>query len=301
LLQTREFSGRGGNSNQIPEVSEMRIKGVFCIIIAVMVFVPSQNLFASDEVPKRIVSLKPVITDTLIAIGAGDRIVGATKYCEVGTLKNKPQIVGDYTRPMIEKIVALSPDLVLNSEENSSRRSFEKMKSLGIKTKFFQFRTPDEIVSSISAIGSTVGMEKSADALALQMKREFVELEKKWSGAPKKKGFIIWGRRPIIAAGEISYMGRLLSTIGIENAAKKSSVAYPRIGVEEILTANPDFIVDLSMGNEAHDPEEKWIKIKTCDAYKRGRIYSMDADDFRPGPRLPKALEKLASIIHGEK
>ncbi len=279
----------------------MRIKGVFCIIIAVMVFVPSQNLFASDEVPKRIVSLKPVITDTLIAIGAGEMIVGATKYCELEALKNRPQIVGDYTRPMIEKIVALRPDLVLNSEENSSRRSFEKMESLGIRTKFFSFSTPDKIVSSISAIGAAVGMKKSADAVALQIKEEFIELEKRWSDAPRKKGFIIWGRRPIIAAGDISYMGILLSSIGVENAAKKSSVAYPRIGIEDILTANPDFIVDLSMGSEAHTPEEAWIKIKNCDAYKQGRIYTMNADDFRPGPRLPGALENLAKVIHGER
>ncbi|HQG13022.1 MAG TPA: helical backbone metal receptor, partial [bacterium] len=268
----------------------MKIKEGVLITFVIIASLSSQNLFSNDEMPKRIVSLKPVITDTLIAIGAGDMIVGATKYCELEALENRPQIVGDYTRPMIEKIVALRPDVVLNSEENSSRRSFEKMESLGIKTSFFSFSTPDEIVSSISAIGATIGMKKSADAVALQIKKEFIELKKRWSSAPQKKGFIIWGRRPIIAAGDISYMGTLLSSIGVENAAKKSSVPYPRIGVEDILTANPDFIVDLSMGSEAHTPEEAWSKIKNCDAYKRGRIYIMNADDFRPGPRLPDAL-----------
>ena len=279
----------------------MKIKEGVLITFVIIASLSSQNLFANDEMPKRIVSLKPVITDTLIAIGAGDMIVGATKYCELEALENRPQIVGDYTRPMIEKIVALRPDVVLNSEENSSRRSFEKMESLGIKTSFFSFSTPDEIVSSISAIGAAIGMKKSADAVALQIKKEFIELKKRWSSAPQKKGFIIWGRRPIIAAGDISYMGTLLSSIGVENAAKKSSVPYPRIGVEDILTANPDFIVDLSMGSEAHTPEEAWSKIKNCDAYKRGRIYIMNADDFRPGPRLPDALENLARVIHGER
>jgi len=66
-----------------------------------------------EKVPERIISLAPSNTEILFALGLGDKVVGVTEYCnypEAATAKTK---IGGYSTVDLEKVVALSPDLVL--------------------------------------------------------------------------------------------------------------------------------------------------------------------------------------------
>jgi iron complex transport system substrate-binding protein len=80
------------------------------------------------KTPERIVSLSPSNTEILFALGLGDRVVGATKYCNypplVKELKDngKIEVVGGYVDPDIERILTLHPDLVLAFPPLSSIR-----------------------------------------------------------------------------------------------------------------------------------------------------------------------------------
>jgi len=91
--------------------------------------------------PSRIVSLKPNITDIVYVLGLGDKLVGITKYCEVPKGASRPEIIGDYTQAYVEKIVELSPEIVLGSKENSSRRSIESLRRMGVRVELFPFTT----------------------------------------------------------------------------------------------------------------------------------------------------------------
>src|SRR6266403_2357151 len=79
--------------------------------------------------PKRIVSTAPSITETLFALGLGDRVVGVSTYCHYPPEAAKRPRIGTYLRPNVEAIVALRPDLViLQSLPNGAGPQLSRMK-----------------------------------------------------------------------------------------------------------------------------------------------------------------------------
>ena len=270
-------------------------KGRGVVRVSALLFV---LLFAStawSSVPMRVVSLKPAITDTFYALGFGDRLVGVTRYCDIPEGKHKPKIVGDYTKPYVERIVALSPDIVLGSRENSSRRSIEGLERMGITVKLLHYGTIESSLKSIRSIAELMGEPERGTRLSNKIRMQLFELKKQYGKGERKRVLIVWGVRPLVVAGLGTYMDNGLGYIGALNVVETTRVRYPKIGLEEIIALNPDVIVDLSMGSESDDTAARpWER---TDAIK-ARTVRMDADDFRPGPRLVEGLKKLAKEIH---
>lgn len=68
-----------------------------------------------NEEPEKIVSMGPNMTEILYAIGAGDKLVGRTDYCDYPAAVSEVESVGSISNADIEKILSLEPDLVLAS------------------------------------------------------------------------------------------------------------------------------------------------------------------------------------------
>src|SRR3990167_23700 len=85
-------------------------KIVFFLMISV-------SLLTAHAKNLRLVSLSPAITESLIAVGAGDALVGVTddsfKNSAIETIVEKIPIIGTFSNPDINKIIPLHPDLVL--------------------------------------------------------------------------------------------------------------------------------------------------------------------------------------------
>ena len=80
---------------------------------------------------QRIVSTAPAITETLFAIGAGDRVVGVSDFCHYPIEVKTRTKIGSYLRPNVEAIVRLRPDLVI--VERLPNSVLEQLKITGIK------------------------------------------------------------------------------------------------------------------------------------------------------------------------
>lgn len=269
--------------------------------ILLLLIIACGPAFSANAGPQRIVSLKPNVTDILYALSAGDEIVGVTRYCDIPHGHTKPEIVADYTQPFIERIIALRPSIVIGSMENSSRRSVESLRRLGIEVKLFQFTTFDETVSSIRAIGESSGKKMEADALVAKMEQKLSDVRKKWHDAPQRSVVVAWGIKPLVVAGHGTFLDDLLPMIAARNAVTSTKIKYPHIGIEELIAIDPDVIVDLSMGSEAEDRENKsrpWDGISSLRAMREGKVVRFDASMFRAGPGLPEALARLGEAIH---
>lgn len=271
----------------------------FISAAALMVALGPAGLSAAP-VPLRIVSLKPNVTDIVYALGAGERLVGVTRFCDVPAGAPRPEVVADYTRAFIEPIVALGPNVVIGSRENSSRKSIEAIERTGIAVRLFPFTTLSEALSSIRAIGSLLGADERGESLAAGMEEAIRSIEGRWRGSEPVRALIVWGLKPLVVAGRGTYMDELLNSVGAANAVGRTNLKYPRIGLEELIASDPDAIVDLSMGSEAGGGTSRpWSGIESLRAVREGRVYRLDASEFRAGPRLPDALEKLAGLMHG--
>lgn len=65
--------------------------------------------------PRRIVSLAPNVTETLFALGLGERVVGRSAFCYRPAAALALPVVSSYTRVRWELLESLRPDLVLVS------------------------------------------------------------------------------------------------------------------------------------------------------------------------------------------
>jgi len=111
--------------------------------------------------PGRVVSLLPSLTVSLQALGARDRLVGATRWCRV---EEGPAVVrvGDMLRPDLEKIVSLRPDLVLASMEGSSQAHVEKLRAAGAMRIIWA--SPSPLLSATPSSRSSGTLERSTRA-----------------------------------------------------------------------------------------------------------------------------------------
>ena len=271
---------------------------MMCFKLATTVLLIIFSLPAWAETPQRIVSLKPSITDTIYALGIGNRLVGVTRYCEVPEGKTRPEIAADYTRPYTERIIGLTPDVVLGSEENSSRRSIEALRRAGIRVELFPVTPLAETLGSIEKMAELFGVHERGKRLRLEMKAGLEGLRRH---GERRRAVVVWGLRPMVIAGPGGYRDEALGYIGLENAVGSVNVRYPKIGLEQLIGLDPDVIVDLSMDvGDGTATERPWDGVTVIKAVREGKVVSMEPAAFRAGPNLPKGLRRLAKGIYGD-
>lgn len=259
--------------------------------------------------PQRIVSLSPSNTEILFALGLGDRVVGATKYCNyppsVLELKEskKIEVVGGYVDPDIEVILSLHPDLVLASRSRSSD-AVSLLEKEGIPTFVLDPNNLSSIIRSIEKVGKISGKVADASELCNQMESRIKAVSDKTSSLPKTRVLYIVWHDPVKTAGAGTFEDELIEKAGGVNIFHDLS-GYVQVDPEAIAVRNPEVIIACTGMGSGADMPLSWAKtergLNQTDARKNGRIYQAKGDLItRTGPRIVDGLEMLAKFIHPE-
>jgi iron complex transport system substrate-binding protein len=260
--------------------------------------------------PARIVSTSPSITETLFALGIGDRVVGVSAYCRFPARARTLPKVGSFLRPDAELIAALRPDLVIVHEvANGIDR---RLTSLRIPFLVVERGTLASVFSSIRQIGGSTGVPERADALVANIERRLEAVRQLGVAAAHPRVLFIIGRRPgmlsdLVAVGPGSYLNDLIDIAGgINVLAISGQPEYPRISMEAVLRLNPDVIVDTAdMGETdaertAMQPinEKLWSAYPMLSAVRTHRLHAATTDALVvPGPRVVEAAQWVATLI----
>lgn len=259
--------------------------------------------------PQRIVSLSPSNTEILFALGLGDRVVGATKYCNYPPSvieqkdSKKIEVVGGYVDPDIEKIFSLHPDLVLASRTRSSE-AVSLLDKEGIATFVLDPNNLSSIIQSIEKVGKISGKEADASELCNQMESRIKAVSDKTSSLPKTRVLYIVWHDPVKTAGHGTFEDELIEKAGGVNIFHDLS-GYAQVDPEAIAVRNPEVIIACSGMGSGADMPLSWAKtergLNQTDARKNDRIYQAKGDLItRTGPRIVDGLEMLAKFIHPE-
>lgn len=255
--------------------------------------------------PARIVSTAPSFTETLFAVGAGDRVVAVSTYCHFPAAAERLPRVGSYLEPNVEAIARLKPDLVVVHAE--SKKVVAQLGALGIRTLAVKNTTLEETLRSITEIGAAAGVGERAAALERKIRGELAAMEKRHAGqAPKKLLFVI-GRTPgrldgLIAVGKGSYLNELMRAAGGRNVLADSPVAYPKISLEGVLRLAPDVIVDMGeMAATVGVTEAQKRAVERLWRERTGvkaKVVAVAADIFVvPGPRVAEAAAAFEAML----
>lgn len=252
--------------------------------------------------PVRIVSLAPNITEMLYAIGVGDQVVGVTVNCDYPPeARAKPKV--GYTQPNLEAILALQPDLVLTPSEYVRADVLGKLEHLKVPTFVLAARTMEDIPSHLQTLGRMLGKPAPADQLASELRQRIAEVRSRTEGRPRPRLLYVLNSEPLITVGPGSYIHQLIELAGGANVAAGAAAPYPRLSIEAVLKADPEWIL-FPVGSAEGIPEgeqQRWHRWATVSAVKHERFHRIPSDLLnRPGPRIVDGLELLARTLHPE-
>jgi len=247
--------------------------------------------------------LTPSVTEALFALGAGDRVVGVSRYCDYPPEAKERPKVGTFLAPVVEAVAALAPDLVLTSPSPGNYEPVSAMQRAGLKVVAVPEGSGSvaEVLGSIRAVAQTIGADGAAGRLITRIEAELARAARKAEGRPRVSAAVVVGHDPLVLAGPESYLGELLARTGGANVADSLGGRWPRAGLEFLFAAQPLVIVDLSMGSEAAAVVERWRRLADLPAVKAGRVY-FDASLvlLHPGPRLGNQAVLLSRFLHPE-
>ncbi len=258
------------------------------------------NTVFLPKVVETIVSLTPAGTEIVYALGAGDRLVGVDAYSNYPEEAQSLEIVGDFNGPDVEKIVALSPDVIL-SGNTLQQEALDNLADLDMTVVCVEATTFGQIPDAIELVGRVTGKEDVAKALEDQLADAAKQAEGSVPAeAPTVYYAMSYGDAGNWTSGPGSFLNTMIEMAGgtpvVNDPALPPWVEFP---IEDLVAANPDIIlVDQSMG--AMGDIATATGYTELDAVKNGKVYPINADVFtRPGPRVIEALSTLSDIVNG--
>jgi iron complex transport system substrate-binding protein len=258
------------------------------------------------KAPERIVSLSPGTTETLFAIGAGSAVVAVDRFSDYPeATKTLPKV--EYTRPNVESLAALKPDLIIGS--GRQKDMVAAMQNAGLPFVLLdEPGTVAGVLERIRLLGRATGHGEAADQLARQLEARIRALSEKLADVAQGPRVFheISGTAGIYTATSRSFVGDLYTLLKARNIADAAVGPYPQLSQEVIIQADPEVIV-LADGREGVTVEQVrgrpgWSGIS---AVKNQRVYllsDVQADLVsRPGPRVVDGLELLAKVLYPDK
>ena len=235
--------------------------------------------------PQRVVSLAPNVTGMVLALGAGDRLVGVTSFCDAPA--GVPRIRGGI-EPEAEAILAASPDLVLATPMTppGTRR---QLADLGLRVEVLDARSLRGIEDSMTRLAGILGV--GAPPAAGAEPRE-----------AKLTAALLFGADTGYSAGRGTHAHEILEVAGLRNIAADAGGPWPQLGEEFLLAADPDVLVVADFGNSSREQIMSALQAhrvrRHLRAVREGRVVVVPAPAFSvPGPEALAEAGRLRALL----
>ena len=266
----------------------------------------ARNVFG-DASSLRVISTSPAITEILFAIGAGDRVVGVTAYCNYPKNACRLPSIGGPLYPSTEKWIALKPDLIILQDDSVVLNKHAKV--FKIPTLQVSVNNLKNILRSIQVIADATQTSKSGQQLVNKIKRQIDNYRTSIGKTKSRQVLMLLSdtndpSRDLYAVGRNTFLNELLSIAGGENILPDTMATYPKISKEFIIAKSPEIIIEIGpksnlSSKDILDRKKEWGKYPTLRAVKNDRLYFIGANYILiPGPRLVNILDDLTRNIH---
>jgi ABC-type Fe3+-hydroxamate transport system substrate-binding protein len=249
---------------------------------------------------RRIISLVPSITEIFFALGAGDRVVGVTKYCTEPPegVAARPK-VGGQKNPRLDAIIDLKPDLVVANVEENRKEHVEALRTAGLPVLVTYPRTVHEGIHLIRDLGVLTATTDLAELMAVRCETALAEVEGVAGGRPPVRVFCPIWRTPYMTINRDTFVNDMLRASGGENIFLDHPKRYPTVTLGEVAARRPEVIL---LPDEPFPFEEKHLAevhtLGDVPAVRAGRLHLLDGKVLSwYGPRIAPSLRTLAKLL----
>jgi iron complex transport system substrate-binding protein len=251
--------------------------------------------------PERIVTLAPNLTEIVYAVGAGNRLVGNTTFCDYPAEAKQVTKVGDTMQPNIERIIALRPDLILISTASQLETFTKQLDERGIAVFVTDPHDLEGVFRSIKTVGDILGQQEQAGKLVDSLRARAAAVESSVKGLPVVTVFYQVSPSPLWTAGRRSWITDLIRRAGGRSVTAEVEGEWMRYSDEAALASHPDAIIMAASDSTGGEAMKVAPALEKSPAALNKRVYAINGDYLsRPGPRLVEGLEQIAHALHPE-
>ncbi len=260
------------------------------------------------EKTDKIISLAPSITETLINLGLGDKLVAVDKYSlevlEEKGINDLP--IFDIMTPDAENIVALQPDIIFGTGMSKSDGTdpFAPMVEMGAFVTVIPTSTSIEgIKEDILYIGKVTKTEKEAQKIVEDYQNQINYILSKVEKVKKDKPITVYFETsPMPNAytfGQDTFLNDMINLLGGENIFSDQSGWLP-VSEEQVVAKNPDIILTNAtfLETPAEDIKNRkgWENIN---AIKNDNVFIIDKDSSsRANENSIVAFQEIAEALY---
>ena len=252
--------------------------------------------------PQRIVCLTEETTETLYALGAGDRVVGVSGYTVRPIEARQKPRVSAFINARFDKIEALKPDLILAFSDLQADIAAELIRR-GHWVVTFNQRSVAEIFQMIRMLGGLVGLAERAEQYADDLERGLESIRASAATLPRRpKVFFEEWDDPLISG--IRWVDELVEIAGGQTMfpqLRNGALAKDRILSPDVVRdAAPDVILASWCGKKVQPDRIRarpgWAGVP---AVRDGHIYEIKSTYIlQPGPAsLTEGVRQIHDVL----
>jgi len=265
----------------------------------------------------RIVSLVPSLSEALVALGLGDRLVAVTDYCvlPVGAFDRLPKVGGTKDAD-VAAIRAVRPDLVIANQEENTPRVVRGLAEAGIPVWVTSPKTVREgaaLLADLARLGAPADVEARVVG-PVRAALEAAEVARAGARAegrrPVRVFCPIW-RDPWMTIAEDTYIHDLITLCGGANVFAEGSSSgvggdrrprsgrrYPIVELAAVERAGPEVILLPSEPYAFGEADRQALGALRCPAVEQARVHLIDGTLVSwYGPRIAEAIRVLGRLL----
>jgi len=226
-------------------------------------------------------------------MGAGDRVVGRTQWCDYPPAALTIPSVGDGMPPNVEAVAARHPDLVVLYNAGPNVTAAQQLERIGIRTVLLDMNRLEDLGPAARTLGRLTGLEQRAESLAAAM--DSLRLQP-LPPPTASIAFVVWDNPPIII-GHGSYLDQLAAAAGARNVFSDVTAPSAQVSLESIVARNPQWIAVLSDSGTvpAFAKRREWRAVR---AVREGHFLLLQGSLFgHPGPRSGEAIRRFRAML----
>ena len=247
----------------------------------------------------RIVSLSRVITQNIYLLGANDKLVGCTSYCDMA-IADKKQVIASAVEVNVERLIMLKPDLVITTTMTNPE-TLDMLKKFNIRVETFPTaKSFDEICKQTIRLGQIIGAESNAKRIVTQSETKIKSLASSTRNDKSPSVFFQIGAKPLFTVIPGTFMNDYILLAGGKNVVTTTKTGT--ITREAVIASNPDVIFIVTMGIVGNEEKNVWESYSTLSASRNKKIFIIDSNDAcTPTPvTFVKTLERVINLIYSK-
>jgi iron complex transport system substrate-binding protein len=263
---------------------------------------------SAQQVPRRIVSLVPAVTEMLFSVGAGPQIVAVSSFdAYPPEVKQLPR-VGALLDPNVERILSLKPDLVVVYGSQTDLK--QQLTRVSIPIFDYRHAGLGDVSTTIRTLGERTGHAVQAGEVVTGIQQGLADIRKRVGDRPRPRVLLIFGReagtlRGIYASGGTGFLDDMLRVAGGDNVFADIQREAVEASTELILSRRPDVILEIRTSDNPVTPATLptevavWRALASVPAVKNDRVQFVTDDRIVvPGPRVVDGTRAIAEALH---